>query len=256
MELNRDKRQQLIKELISNFQQHSDPKTKQWFDNYLKGAIAYRGLKTPQVTSIVKDWYLSNRLSSYPLDEQLTLCGDLIAGDFAEDKFAGTIYIQKYLLKKLDYQSLLAEIDLWFRNGYFFDWSTTDWMCTRVLDPTIVKEGKDAAEIISRWRMSDNLWQKRASIVAFRHASSDRQYHSTIKKIIEHLVTDKRRFIQTGIGWVLADMSKSYPTEVEAIFRQYIQDLDREVITRHAKFLDCHQELQQLKRQLNRQTKS
>ena len=252
MELNRDIRQQLIQELISSFQQHCDLKTKQWFDNYLKGAIAYRGLKTPQVTSIVKDWYLANRLDRYPPDEQLTLCGELIAGDFAEDKFAGTIYLQKYLLKKLDYRSLLAEIDLWFKNGYFFDWSTTDWMCTRVLDPIIVKEGKDAAEIVARWRMSDNLWQKRASIVSFRHASSDRQHHLTIKKIIEHLVTDERRFVQTGIGWVLADMSKNYPTEAERIFRQYLNYLDREVIVRHAKFLDCYQELKQLKRQLDR----
>ena len=251
MELNRDIRQQLIQELISSFQQNCDLKTKQWFDNYLKGAIAYRGLKTPQVTSIVKDWYLTNRLDRYSLNEQLALCGELIAGDFAEDKFAGTIYIQKYLLKKLDYQFLLAEIDLWFKNGYFFDWSTTDWMCTRVLDPIIIKQYKDAAEIVARWRMSDNLWQKRASIVSFRHASGDRQYHSTIKKIIEHLVPDERRFIQTGIGWVLADMSKNYPTEAEAIFRKHLNYLDREVIVRHAKFLDCHKQLKQLKKQLD-----
>ena len=27
---------------------------KQWFDNYLKGVIEYRGVKTPQVTSLVQ----------------------------------------------------------------------------------------------------------------------------------------------------------------------------------------------------------
>ena len=27
--------------------QHADAKTKQWFDNYLKGAIQYIGLKHP-----------------------------------------------------------------------------------------------------------------------------------------------------------------------------------------------------------------
>ncbi len=96
------------------------------------------------------------------------------------------------------------------------------------------------------------MWQKRASIVSFRHASSDRQYHPIIAKVIESLVRDKRRFIQTGIGWVLADMSKSYPLEAEKIFRKHIKYLDKEVITRHAKFLDCHQELKQQKKELEK----
>ena len=49
--LHKNQRQKLINRLTNQLEQHSDVKTKQWFDNYLKGAIEYRGLKTPQVTS-------------------------------------------------------------------------------------------------------------------------------------------------------------------------------------------------------------
>ena len=238
----------LVEDLLEQLEEHSDQKTKQWFNNYLKGAIAYRGLKTPQVIKLVKAWHKRNALDLYDAEAQLLLCRRLISGSFAEDKFAGTIYLQTFLLNKLDYQTLLEECDFLFQQGYFFDWSTTDWFCTRVLDPTIFKHGLEAANIVAAFRRSENLWQRRASIVAFRRASGHRIYHSLIKAIIADLLPSGERFIQTGIGWLLADMSKQYPAEVEALFRQYLNQLSKEVIDRHAKHLPCHKALKQLKR--------
>ena len=248
MSIQAEERLNLTKLLIVQFQKQADSKTKKWFDNYLKGAISYRGLKTPQVASLVKDWYTANNLKQYSVEEQLTLCQDLIASKFAEDKFAGTIYIQKYLIKTIDYHQLLAESNVLFQKGCFFDWSTTDWFCTRILDPIIVKNGIEAAEIVAQWRYSKNFWQRRASIVSFRHPSVNELYHPLIENVIKDLVVEKDRFIQTGIGWVLADMSKKYPSKVEALFYQYIQLLNKEVIDRHAKYLSCYQELKQFKR--------
>ena len=242
-----DRLSKLLKEKLQN---NADPKTKQWFDNYLKGAIEYRGLKTPHVTAIVKEWYRDNHLDRYSLQQQLELCSLLIYSPFSEDKFAGTIYIQQFLLSKIDYKTLLEKSNYLFQKGRFFDWSTTDWFCTRILDPSILSNKIDAATIISSWRESRNLWQRRASIVSFRHPSNDRIYHSLIEQTIEKLITEKERFIQTGIGWVLADMSKQHPSKAEAIFRQYLTEFSKEVIDRHTKHLDSHQELRKLKRQL------
>ena len=245
-----NERKQLIELLMKQLQKNSDIKTKQWFDNYLKGAIEYRGLKTPSVKKIVKNWYLTNNLNNYTSEEQLMLCSDLITSPFAEDKFAGTIYIENFLITKLDYKILLDKCNLLFQAGYLFDWSTTDWFSTRVLSKIIIKNGIKAADIIANWRESANFWQRRASIVSFRQASKYQDYHALIETIIDTLVTEDERFIQTGIGWVLADMSKHYPTQVEALFRQYLHRLDKEVIYRHSKYLLCHEELKQQKRNL------
>jgi 3-methyladenine DNA glycosylase AlkD len=243
-------RQKLLELLIKKLKDNCDLKTKQWFDNYLKGTIEYRGLKTPQITTLVKEWHEQNNLKQYDTSDRLKLCSDLIANSFAEDKFAGTIYIQKYILNKIDYKILLDKCNLFFQQGYFFDWSTTDWFCTRILDPIIINNGAIAAEIVANWSNSDNFWQRRASIVSFRHPSLYREYHPFIEKIIQRLVEEDERFIQTGIGWVLADMSKKYPTEVETIFRKYIKQLSKEVIDRHSKYLMSHQELKKLKRSI------
>lgn len=240
----------LVKALITQIEGAADEKTKQWFDNYLKGAIEYRGVKTPMVTKLVTSWKKDYNLMQYSIEDQLALCELLIQSRFAEDKFAGTIYLQKFLCKTLPWQQLVSFSAGLFEADYFFDWSTTDWFCVRVLDPAIIRHGLQAAEHIAQWRTAQNLWQKRAAIVSFRHATKDSQYHNLIKKIIADLVTDERRFIQTGIGWVLADLSKPYPKEAEALFRQYSSQLSREVIDRHAKYLDTHKELKRLKREM------
>ena len=240
----------LVSALVDMMNAEAEVKTKQWFENYLKGAITYRGLKTPAVAKLLKAWRTDHNLDSYSLAEQLALCEALIAHPFAEDKFAGIIYIQKYLAKKLEWQTLVAFVDRLFQADYFFDWSTTDWLCVRVLDPTILKHGLPAAEAIAQYRTSHILWQRRAAIVPFRHASAEKTYHALIRKIIADLVQESERFIQTGVGWVLADLSKVYPSEAEALFRQYLPLLSREVIDRHSKHLPAHRQLKQLKRSL------
>ncbi|MFK8184003.1 MAG: DNA alkylation repair protein [Phormidesmis sp.] len=248
--ISNNERQHLVQDLINQLDQHSEVKTKQWFDNYLNGAITYRGVKTPLVTKLVKQWHNQHQLIQYTPEVQLSLCTHLISSPWAEDKFAGTIYIQKFLLSELRYSALLKTCGTLFQQGCFFDWSTTDWFCTRVLDPIIIEHGVDAARIIADGRFSNNLWQRRSSIVSFRHASSDSQYHPLVEKIIADLLPSDERFIQTGIGWVLADMSKPYPKKAEALFRRYMHQLSKEVIDRHTKHLDCQSILKKLKRSL------
>lgn len=243
------RKHQLVTTLTNQLSQVADLKTKKWFDNYLKGAIEYRGVKTPAVTKLVFSWRREQNLDEYSLEEQLALCESLIQSRFAEDKFSGTIYLQKYLCTELTWPRLVSFCSTLFEQGHFFDWSTTDWFCVRVLDPAILRHGLPAADAIANWRKAKNLWQRRASIVSFRHAAKDSQYHSLIRQVIKVLVLEDQRFIQTGIGWVLADLSKSYPEEAEALFRQYLSQLSREVIDRHTKHLDAHKEIKQLKRE-------
>ena len=47
---------QSIIKLQSKLDKVSDPKTKRWFENYLKQKILYRGVKTPEVIRLVAEW--------------------------------------------------------------------------------------------------------------------------------------------------------------------------------------------------------
>ena len=241
-----------IPELVSDLQRRlddvADMQTREWFENYLKHAIRYRGVKTPEVARIVAEWRKLHGLQQLSGEEGLDLAVSLIRQEHAEDKFAGTLYIQKYLQKRVEADSLLTRIEDLFSCGAFFDWSTTDWFCVRVLGPAIVRHGQEVAERVAGWCEKTNLWNQRASIVPFRAVVRDEAYHHLIKSTIAVLVKERERFIQTGIGWVISDLSKVHPRVAEMLVERHFYDLSVEVIRRHTKYLPNHDSYKARKR--------
>ena len=115
----------LIADLQGRLDAVADPGTKTWFESYLKHVIGYRGVKTPVVTRIVAEWRSEHGLERLPDDDQLALARSLIEESLAEDKFAGILYMQKYLVRRLEPHRLLEVAEGLFAEGAFFDWSTS-----------------------------------------------------------------------------------------------------------------------------------
>lgn len=80
---------------------YSDEKRKEWFENYIKHNTKYRGVEISQVKTELKAWYQSEEIDKLPLDEQLDLALSFFDEEYAEDKFAGILFLQLYLYKKL-----------------------------------------------------------------------------------------------------------------------------------------------------------
>lgn len=240
----------LINLLQADLQSQASLETKLWFDNYLKGLIEYRGLKTPLVIKILKNWVNTYNIRRFSLKKQLKICEKLISQGYAEDKFAGIIYIQMNLINSdINPHYILDTLNVCFEKNYFSDWSTTDWCCVRILDPMCLIHGKTVVDVVSRWYMSEHIWQRRASLVALRGISQDKSYHPKIRKMVQKLVKEQERFIQTAIGWLLSDMSKYYHDEVEQLFKKHIKLISMEVVKRHAKYLNSYEQLIILKKE-------
>lgn len=237
-----------IKKLQTKLDGVSDEKTRKWFENYLKNAISYRGVKTPTVAKIVSHWRVDEAIDKLPLEKQMEIACDLIRERKAEDKFAGIIYIQKYLLGSLETDILLQNFNRLYNQEAFWDWSTTDWFCIRVLDPFIMKSEDTVAREIGSWYKSRNLWQRRSSIVSFRGSAKKNKYLTIIKRNIASLVKEDERFIQTAIGWLISELSRYYPDEANDIVSKHFSDLSYEVINRHTKYLPDHKKLKERKR--------
>ncbi|MXW09804.1 MAG: DNA alkylation repair protein [Gammaproteobacteria bacterium] len=230
----------VITDLQGRLDAVADPSTKMWFENYLKHAIAYRGVKTPVVTRIVAEWRGEHGLERLSDDDQLALARSLIGERLAEDKFAGILYMQRYLMRRLQPDRFLAVAEGLFAEGAFFDWSTSDWFSVRVLGPLLRRGRTGTAERIAGWRTAENLWQRRAAIVPFRAVARDESYHPLIETTVAALVRERERFIQTGIGWVVSDMSKAHPGVAAALVERHFDDLSAEMIRRHTRYLPDH----------------
>ena len=117
------------------------------------------------------------------------------------------------------------------------DWSTNDWLCARVLGPLIRRHGMVSAIRVAEWRSSGSLWQRRTSAVALRAVADQTAFQPLIAETVACLVKERQRFIQTGVGWLIADTSRHSPEFATELADRHIDDLSPEVIRRHLKLL-------------------
>ena len=239
-----------IASLQKNLEKESDQKTKNWFENYLRGAIKYRGVKSPLVKKIVTAWMSQQKLNDLEINAVLNTAYRLLEQDYAEDKFAGIFIVQSQLKREeVNQPILILEIvEQAFKEGLVFDWSTSDWLCMRVTSPLLLKSKKNIAKRVADWRSEKSLWQRRSSIVSFLGCANELLFVDLIKRNVNSLVKEEERFIQTGIGWVISTMSKKHPELADELVKKHFESLSTEVIDRHTKYLKDHKKYKIMKR--------
>ena len=232
--------------LVSMLESQADAKTAEWFTNYLKREIEYRGLKTKQLRKILIEFFDETKLDDLEESQQLAHIKHWLSKPMAEDKLTAILWLQDLVKSKLkknsknsDLSGAISVIESAFKHNYIHDWSTNDWLCVRVLE-LIPEKAPSYVPRIKKWIESESIWQRRSALLAFKKMSKQGKYHSIIEDMIAKMLPCEERFVQTAIGWVLADCSRNYPKWVEALFQKYFDLLSKEVITRHTKHLPTH----------------
>ena len=224
--------------LKSRIDKHANEKRKEWFENYIKHNTKYRGVEITKVNTELKDWYIQEKIDKHPIYQQLDLALSFIEEDYAEDKFAGILFLQHYLYNKFDYQLLLTRFEAIFKNELIYDWSVCDWFCTRVLRQMIKSKGDECAKAITKWNSTENVWQARCSLVSFTTLTKDNRYTSLILKSCDKLIIREERFAKTAVGWILREMSKVDKQIVIDYIEEHRQYFSRESHENAIKYFD------------------
>lgn len=143
----------------------------------------------------------------------------LLEGEYTEEKLAGTLYLQEILLPAgaVRCVGILDRFARLFTDGHIYDWNVCDWFCIKVLGPLIESEGRPCATSIASWRDSHNLWQARASLVAFVPVAADAENYPLIERGCRTVIRRPERFAKTAVGWILREISKSNPAFVRRV---------------------------------------
>jgi len=199
-----------ITKLANSIDQHSDPAVKSWWENYVKDSAPFRGVKMAAIRKCLHKWHKENIEGVLDLEQQLDLSLELIKERYTEDKLAGTIFIHEILIPKkaIKPKRNIKRLAGLFSEGHIYDWNICDWFCMKVLGELIERDGKEWAKLISKWSNAENLWQARASVVAFVRVADNRDYHNMIEKSCSNLIKIEERFSKTAVGWILREISK------------------------------------------------
>ena len=228
-----------ISTLQIRLQEKAIPKTKAWWEAYMKQVIPFRGVKMPTIRAVLHQWYTSEGIDKgLRFAEQKDLALDLFQGEYAEDKLAGILFLQEILLPAgaIDCTADISCFAALFTNNWIYDWNTCDWFCVKVLGPLIRREGQDCAEAIAGWKNAENLWQARAAVVAFVGVAANQDYYPLIQNACGVLIRREERFAKTGVGWILRDISKHNGEWVKAFIASHLSYFSNESLKNALKY--------------------
>ena len=235
----------LIEKLQLRLNAHATAATREWWTKYLRGAASFRGVEMADVREAVHAWFRQERLGEYlSVGQQKELALMLLKVDYSEDKLAGILFFQEILLpaRALDWRSDLPRFARLFEQGYICDWSTCDWFCVKVLGPLVEQQGEACARAISGWREANSMWQQRASVVAFANLAGEGDQHflDFTEMVLDNctqLLGNRERFAQTGVGWILRELSRWDQGRIVEFIETNLDRFSREAVKNAVKYL-------------------
>jgi 3-methyladenine DNA glycosylase AlkD len=208
------------------------PDKKAWWERYLKGAIDFYGVPMADIRRAVHGW-----AGDAPAAAQREAAFELLTRPVAEEKLAGILIMQELLLPagELDPERDLLRLASTFDRDFIWEWNTTDWLCVRVLGPMIESGGRRVASRIAHWVEAPGLWRRRAAAVAFVPVArrGDELFEGLVDLVLDVCrvtVADQERFAQTGVGWVLRDLSDAAPDRVYDFVSTHRGEMSREAV--------------------------
>ena len=217
----------------------ADPKAKAWWEGYVKESAPFLGVKMAEIRAIVQQWHQDEIADNLNLDQQVDLALTLFTGEYTEEKLAGTLFLQEILLpaNAIQFDRDLNRFAALFQDNLIYDWNMCDWFCVKLLGDLIKKEGDSWAHGFAAWRDADNLWQARASLVAFVTVAENTTYYPLIEPSCQMLIQRPERFAKTAVGWILRDISKVDQAFVDRVVTQNIAHFSTESLKNATKYL-------------------
>jgi 3-methyladenine DNA glycosylase AlkD len=216
----------IIEQLQTRLQRAASPGLKAWWERYVKHDTTFRGVGIPQIRDIMREWRRQHGLAAWSTDDQLRVAFALVAEPQAEDKLAGILYLQDYLLADVSWRALLARSERAFARGHIFDWNVCDWACVRVWGPLMKRRGGACVRAVAAWTASPRLWQARAGMVSFvslidKATPPPATTRLLILRGCRRLIGRPERFAKTAVGWVLRDLSRVDEPAVAAFIARH-----------------------------------
>lgn len=226
----------LVAEYQARLDAAASARSRAWWEKYLRGVIQFRGVGLPDNLRLLRAWRAERGLDGWPVERELELACSFFDAPCAEDKLAGVLYLQHYLVGRLDWPILLAHIEDLFARELIFDWSLTDWLCMRVLAPLIERHRKPCAQAVLGWRDTGYLWQARAALVPFASHAAERDWYPGIRRAARVLIRRDERFAKTAVGWVLREISKHDLDFVRSFIDSGLAHFSRESLANALKY--------------------
>ncbi len=163
-----------------------------------KIAIKYRALPFPQIVKLLKSKIHEERLIAL-----LILVHNFNIGDEKEQE---------------------KIFDFYIKNTKFVNkWDLVDLSADKIVGGYLIDKPKD---ILYKLVQSENLWEKRISMVATYYFIKNRKFDNALK-IAQILLSDRADLIQKAVGWMLREIGNRDKAVEERFLRKHYGKMGR-----------------------------
>ncbi len=109
---------------------------------------------------------------------------------------------------------------------YINNWDLVDLTAPKIVGAFLFREQRDT---LYKFALSNNLWQKRISIVATYYFIKQNDFKDTFK-IAEILLNDKHDLIHKAVGWMIREVGKQDISKEEAFLKKHYKKMPRTML--------------------------
>ena len=213
----------LYSEIVRELEKRADAELASMEKYYHKkpGHKSY-GIGTPELRELIKKYIGS--FKQLNLEEKFELARMLFRSGFSEQAtFGNTVLEISVRSITPSHFGLLDEIA-----GYLNNWASTDWFCIGTLQPLLMKHPQETLNLLRKWNKSENIWKRRASVVAFtRKIGMSGEFTDEALELCNNLIWDEEDLVRKGVGWALKDNMRGARKKV----LDYVKSLRRQGVS-------------------------
>ncbi len=210
-------------EIVRQLEKRANAKLASMEEYYHKktGHKSY-GIRTPELRELIKTYLrIFKQLS---LEEKFQLARMFFKSGFSEQATFGNTVLEISVRNiTTSHFGCLEEIA-----GYLNNWASTDWFCIGTLQPLLRKYPKETLNLLRKWNRSENMWKRRASVVAFtRKIGASGEFTDEVLDLCDNLIWDEEDLVRKGVGWALKDNMRGAKKRV----LDYVKSLRRKGVS-------------------------
>lgn len=200
----------VIQDVREELKKHIDLEYKESVKRFFKEdqEVSHYGVRTAVVRKIAKLSF--KKIKDKSKEEIFGLCEDLLQSGLAEERGIASIWAS-YLKDQYSVEDF-PFFESWLKT-YVKNWGACDSLCCYVLGPFVLKFPKYIEKLI-KWTQSKNRWERRAAAVSMIIPAKKREFLADGFAIADLLLHDEDDMVQKGYGWLLKEISNTFPDEV------------------------------------------
>ncbi len=188
-------------------EQNSNPAQAGPMKKYMRDQFEYLGIKSPQLSVLLKDFIKENGLPS--LDQLDIVARELWSLPQREFQYTAIGLLSRFE-NKLEPEFITTVEYLLITKSW---WDTVDAIAGHTIGAHFKRFPKVQAKYLKKWRKSDNFWLRRTTLLFQLGYKKETNFDLLCELVHENLGSDEF-FINKAIGWALRQYAHTNPVPV------------------------------------------